>query len=134
MNQSLQKVKKEIHPEKEFITSSYRWFTYSADVTGLQLIGLEDLSTGTIATTTVANPMKRTAAHKAWAGARHSRAAGMPWDILHEMGEKGVNPDQKLEEMFRGYGHASVGDMARLTVDFGKIPMHCVWLFFTRGL
>jgi len=133
MNQSPQKTKKEIHPEKELVTGTYRWFTYSADVTGLQLIGLEDLSTGTVATTTVANPMKRTAAHKAWAGARQSRAAGMPWDILHEMGEKGVDPDQKLEEMFRGYGHASVGDMARLTVDLGKIPMHLCLALFNEG-
>ena|SRR5207245_5997139 len=124
MNQPLQKAKTAIHPEQEYIVGSYRWFTYPADVTGLRLICLEDLTTGTVTTTTVANPAKRTAAHKAWAGARQSRAAGMPWEILHEMGEKGVDPDQKLEEMFRGYGHASVGDMARLTVDFGKIPMH----------
>src|SRR5947199_2391970 len=133
MNQSHQKAKTEIQPEKDFITGSNRWFTYSADVTGLRLICLEDLITGTITTTTIANPTKRTAAHKAWAGARQSRAAGMPWEILHEMGEKGIDPDQKLEEMFRGYGHASVGDMARLTVDFGKIPMHLCLALFHEG-
>src|SRR5436305_5908449 len=133
MNEFHQKAKTEIQPEKEFIDGSYRWFTYSASVTGLRLICLEDLTTGTIATTTVANPTKRTAAHKAWAGARQSRAAGMPWEILHEIGEKGVDPDQKLEEMFRGYGHASVGDMARLTVDFGKIPMHLCLALFHEG-
>ncbi len=133
MNQSLQKAKTEIHPENEYIVGSYRWFTYSADLTGLRLICIEDLTTGTVTTTTIANPTKRTAAHKAWAGARQSRAAGMPWEILHEMGEKGVDPDQKLEEMFRGYGHASVGDMARLTVDFGKIPMHLCLALFHEG-
>ena len=133
MNQSLQKAKTEIQPEKEYIVGSYRWFTYPADLTGLRLICIEDLTTGTIITTTIANPTKRTAAHKAWAGARQSRAAGMPWEILHEMGEKGVDPDQKLEEMFRGYGHASVGDMARLTVDFGKIPMHLCLALFHEG-
>jgi len=133
MNQSLQKAKTEIHPDQEYIVGSYRWFTYPADLTGLRLICLEDLTTGTITTTTIANPTKRTAAHKAWAGARQSRAAGMPWEILHEMGEKGVDPDQKLEEMFRGYGHASVGDMARLTVDFGKIPMHLCLALFHEG-
>jgi hypothetical protein len=57
----------------------------------------------------------------------------MPWNILYEMGERGVNPDQKLEEMFRGYGHASVGDMARLTVDMGKIPMHLCLALFNEG-
>jgi hypothetical protein len=133
MNQSLQKAKTDIHPENEYIVGPYRWFTYSADVTGLRLVCLEDLNTGTIVSTTVANPAKRTAAHKAWAGARQSRAAGMPWEILHEMGEKGVDPDQKLEEMFRGYGHASVGDMARLTVDFGQIPMHLCLALFHEG-
>ena len=133
MNQSHQKAKTEIQPEKDFITGSNRWFTYSADVTGLRLICLEDLTTGTITTTTIANPTKRTASHKAWAGARQSRAAGMPWEILYEMGEKGVDPDQKLEEMFRGYGHASVGDMARLAVDLGKIPMHLCLALFNEG-
>jgi hypothetical protein len=133
MNQPHQKARTEIHPEQEFIIGSYRWFTYSADVTGLRLVCLEDLTTGTVTTTAVANPAKRTAAHKAWAGARQSRAAGMPWEILHEMGEKGVDPDQKLEEMFRGYGHASVGDMARLAVDFGKVPMHLCLALFHEG-
>src|SRR3989442_5866845 len=133
MNQSLQKAKTEIHPENEYIVGSYRWFTYSADLTGLRLICIEDLTTGTVTTTTIANPTKRTAAHKAWAGARQSRAAGMPWEILHEMGEKGVDPDQNLEESFRGYGHASVCDMARLAVDLGKIPMHLCLALFHEG-
>ncbi|HYA98588.1 MAG TPA: hypothetical protein VED37_00060 [Ktedonobacteraceae bacterium] len=133
MNQSLHKAKTDIQPEREYIVDSYRWFTYPADLTGLRLICIEDLSTDTITTTTISNPTKRTAAHKAWAGARQSRAKGMPWDIMHEMGEKGVDPDQKLEEMFRGYGHASVGDMARLTVDFGKIPMHLCLALFHEG-
>ena len=133
MNQSHQEAKTTIQPEKEYTTGPYRWFTYSAEVTGLQLICLEDQNTGTIATTTIANPQQRTAAHKAWAGARQSRASGMPWEILHEMGEKGVNPDQKLEEMFHGYGHASVGDMARLTVDMGKVPMHLCLALFNAG-
>src|SRR5215467_4964843 len=133
MNQPQQKAASEIRLEKEVVTGSYRWFTYAADVTGLRLICLEDLATGAIATTSTANPQKRTAAHKAWAGARQSRAPGMPWEILHEMGEKGVNPDQKLEEMFHGYGHASVGDMARLAVDMGKVPMHLCLALFQEG-
>ena len=122
-----------MQPEKDFIADSYHWFTYSPDVTGLQLICLEDTTTGTVTTTTVANAKTRTAAHRAWAGARQSRAAGMPWEILHAMGEKGVDPDQKLEEMFRAYGHASVGDMARLAVDMGRIPMHLCLALFNEG-
>ncbi|HLJ33663.1 MAG TPA: hypothetical protein VKU38_08435 [Ktedonobacteraceae bacterium] len=133
MNSSQLKAETEMQPEKDFIADSYRWFTYSADVTGLRLICLEDITTGTVTTTTVANSHTRTASHRAWAGARQSRAAGMPWEILHAMGEKGVDPDQKLEEMFRTYGHASVGDMARLAVDMGKIPMHLCLALFNEG-
>ena len=130
MKQPNQTAITDIPLEKELVRGSYRWFTYAPDVTGLRLICLEDSTTGAVVTTTVANPRQRTAAHRAWAGARQSRAAGLPWQILHEMGKKGVDPDQKLEEMFRGYGHASVGDMARLTVDMGRIPMHfCLALF-----
>ena len=81
--------------EKEYISGPYRWFTYAPDVTGLRLICLEDLETGTVVTTTVANPERRTASHKAWAGARQSRAAGMPWDILSENGAKGCGPGSK---------------------------------------
>jgi len=119
--------------EQELIIGSYRWFTYAPEVTGLRLICLEDLDTGTVVTTTVADRQLRTAAHRAWAGARQSRSAGMPWEILCQMGEKGIDPDQKLEEMFRGYGHASVGDMARLSVDMGRIPMHLCLSLFQEG-
>jgi hypothetical protein len=134
MEHSQQKLQTDIPVEQELIAGSYRWFTYAPEVTGLRLICLEDCETGTIVTTTVANPERRVASHKAWAGARQSRAAGMPWKILHEMGEKGVDPDQKLEEMFRSYGHASVGDMARLMVDLGKIPMHLCLALFNEGV
>src|SRR5260370_2230377 len=103
MNQPHQQAASEIHLEKEVVTGSYRWFTYAADVTGLRLICLEDLATGTIATTSTANPEKRTAAHKAWAGARQSRAPGMPCDLFHQMAQKATNPDHKLAKMFPGY-------------------------------
>jgi hypothetical protein len=133
MNTSHQPEKISIQPAQELITGQYRWFTYTAEATGLPLVCLQDLTTGTVLTTTLANPQRRTAAHRAWAGARQSRAAGLPWEILHEMGEKGVDPDQKLEEMFRGYGHASVGDMARLAVDMGRVPMHFCLALFNEG-
>src|SRR5205807_1256096 len=124
---------RDIPIEQELIVGSYRWFTYAPEVTGLRLICLEDLDTGTVVTTTVADRRLRTAAHRAWAGARQSRSAGMPWEILCQMGEKGIDPDQKLEETFRGYGHASVGDMARLAVDMGRIPMHLCLSLFQEG-
>lgn len=127
------KISQDVPLEQEYVTGHSRWFTYAPAVTGLRLICLEDLHTKTVVTTTVANSEKRTAAHRAWAGARQSRAAGTPWKIMHEMGEKGVDPDQKIEEMFRSYGHASVGDMARLAVDMGSIPMHFNLALFSQG-
>ncbi len=133
MKQSQEIEKVNIPIEQELFIDSYRWFTYAPEVTGLRLICLEDLDTGTIVTTTVAHPKLRTAAHRAWAGARQSRAAGMPWEILCQMGEKGIDPDQKLEETFRGYGHASVGDMARLAVDIARLPMHLCFSLFYEG-
>lgn len=133
MKQTQLRENSDIPIEQEFSIDAYRWFTYAPEVTGLRLICLEDLTTGTIVTTTVAHHKLRTAAHRAWAGARQSRSAGMPWEILSQMGEKGIDPDQKLEEMFRGYGHASVGDMARLSVDMGRVPMHLCFSLFQEG-
>src|SRR5258708_36637235 len=96
MNQPQQKTKAVIHPQKEIISGSYRWFTYPADVTGLQLICLEDLTTGTVATTTIANPQKLTPAHRAWPVARQSRSAARQVEILDEITEKGVDPERIL--------------------------------------
>ncbi|MDD2823456.1 MAG: hypothetical protein PHQ59_05250 [Candidatus Daviesbacteria bacterium] len=117
-------------PEKELEKDDFKWFVYSEKDTGLRLVCLEDKITGVVITTTIANSKNRTAAHRAWAGARHSRAPGAPWEIMYEMGEKGVDPDQKLDEMFRNYGHKSVGDMAHLEISTHNTPMHlCLALF-----
>lgn len=125
----------ELRPERELLTSDgeYRWFVYGAKDLGMPLVCLEDCRTGIVVSTPIANPNIRVAAHKAWAGARQSRAAGTPWEIRHEMGMKGVDPDVKLEEMFKGYGHASVGDMARIQVEFARTPMHAPLAFFNLG-
>lgn len=125
----------ELRPERECLTpdGEYRWFIYSAKDLGMTLVCLEDCKTGIVVSTPIANPNIRVAAHKAWAGARQSRAAGTPWEIRHEMGMKGVDPDAKLEETFQGYGHRSVGDMARIQVDFARVPMHLPFVFFNLG-
>ncbi|QQG43151.1 MAG: FAD-dependent thymidylate synthase [Candidatus Daviesbacteria bacterium] len=121
-------------PDKEFTTEdNCRWFSYSPEQTGLMMVGMEDLATGVVVTSPLANPQKRTAAHKAWGGARQSRAPGTPWEIYHEMGEKGIDPDQRLDEMFEHYGHRSVGDMARVQVDHHVTPMHLAFAMFQEG-
>lgn len=124
-----------LKPEIERVSEDgYLWSVYPQELTGLRMICLEDPTTGIVVTTTVANPDVRTAAHRAWAGARHSRASGDHWEIAHEMGQKGVDPDQKLDEMFSNYGHASVGDMARIEVDIVKNPMHFCLALFNEGV
>lgn len=123
--------KQELVPAKQLRTEDgYVWSIYSKEQTGLQINCLEDPETGIVVTTPTATNETRLASHKAWGGARQSRAPGDPWVIYHEMGQKGVNPDEKLEEMFRTYGHASVGDMARFPIDIAGLPSHaCMALF-----
>ena len=91
--------------------------------TGLRTLTLEDRSNGFLLATTHPNPKRRTAAHRAWAGARHSRAPGDTVQIMHEMGERGVDPDQRLEDTFKGYGHQSPANLAKLDVHFNHVPM-----------
>ena len=102
----------------------YLWFVYGEDQTGLTLACLHSFETGVTLTSPIANRKNRTSAHKAWGGARQSRAAGPPWEIYSEMGEEGVDPDKKAGGVFRNYGHKSVGDMARMMIDMHDVPMH----------
>jgi len=111
----------------------YDYLFWGPDKTGLALMGVADERTGIWLATPLANPAKRSAAHLAWAGARHSRAPGTTERIMAEMGEKGVNPDAKLDEMFRTYGHTSVGDMAHTNVHFNNVPMHVPMFIFNYG-
>lgn len=100
------------------------WNFYNEEQLGLSAVTYYKKDTGVTLAEVLSNPKKRVAAHVAWSGARHSRAPGDTIEILVEMGEKGVDPDEKLETTFRGYGHASVADMARLSVQFNNVPMH----------
>ncbi|MFH1917203.1 MAG: hypothetical protein ABIJ21_08140 [Nanoarchaeota archaeon] len=111
----------------------YRWEAYSEEDTGLRAIALLDRRTGLELVSIIPNPKKRVAAHRAWAGARHSRSPGTTIDILVEMGEKGIDPDKKLEDTFKNYGHASVADMARFDVHFNNCPMHLPLTIFNYG-
>jgi len=111
---------------------SYRWERFAPSDTGILAIRLTDLGTQTALTVTPEETTRR-AAHQAWAGARQSRAPGTTIEILAEMGVRGIDPDAKLEETFRNYGHASVADMARLSVHFHNVPGHLPLLLFHLG-
>ncbi len=100
------------------------WNFYGEDKLGLSVVTYQKTDTGVTLAEVLSNPKKRVAAHIAWSGARQSRAPGDTIEILVEMGEKGVDPDEKLDNTFKNYGHASVADMARFAVQFNNVPMH----------
>jgi thymidylate synthase ThyX len=113
-----------VHPDVVFSDETGTWERYNPETVGITAITYNSKDTGATLATLHGNPNQRVASHIAWAGARHSRAPGDTIEILLEMGEKGVDPDQKLEDTFKGYGHASVADMARIAVQFNNVPMH----------
>lgn len=121
----------ELKPSKELTLGSEHWFLFSPEQTGITLVGMEDLNTGVVLSTTLTNPGIRSASLKAWAGARHSRSSDHPWEIMHEIVEKNVDADKKMGGMFLNYGHASVADMASLQVDFTNVPMHLCFEMFS---
>lgn len=59
----------------------------------------------------------------AYLGARYSRSADSVIDIASEIINSGTNACERLEKIFAGYGHKSVGDMADLFVCVENIPM-----------
>jgi thymidylate synthase ThyX len=59
----------------------------------------------------------------AYLGARYSRSADSIVDIAKEVTEKGTDSSARLEAIFHGYGHRSVGDMADLFLCIENIPM-----------
>ncbi len=123
-----------VKPAKTVSTQDgYIWTVYDPKDTSIQIVGLESRSTGLQTFTPLVNPSKRGASVKGWLAARQSRAGGSTPDIAFQMQEKGVDPDQKLEETFRGYGHGSVADGARLDVSFFQSPLHLPLVVFNLG-
>ncbi len=73
--------------------------------------------------TLLQNPGIRQPAINAYLGARYSRSADSISDIAQEIIKSGTDAAQRLETIFVGYGHKSVGDMADLFVCIENIPM-----------
>lgn len=72
----------------------------------------------------------RSAAVNAYLGARYSRSEKSIWEIAEEILEKEINPVERLESIFAGYGHKSVGDMADIFVCMENIPIFFYEKFF----
>lgn len=66
----------------------------------------------------------------AYLGARYSRSSDSIVDIATEIIENNTDPSQRLEQIFQGYGHKSVGDMADLFVCIENIPMYTAMKIF----
>ncbi len=73
--------------------------------------------------TLLQNPGKKQPAINAYLGARYSRSADSIDYIANEIIKAGTDAAKRLETIFVGYGHKSVGDMAQLFVCLENIPM-----------
>lgn len=74
--------------------------------------------------TLVQNTGKRMPGITAYTFARLSRSPDPLCDILGQVMKPGIDPLERLNQIFHGYGHSSVGDMANLAVFFHRIPVY----------
>lgn len=66
----------------------------------------------------------------AYLGARYSRSSDSVIDIASEIIKNNTDAAQRLEAIFHGYGHKSVGDMAQLFVCIENVPMFTAMKIF----
>jgi len=98
----------------------------------MYLVSVHDSRTGFTLRSAIPDHGKQTASLMAFAGARFSRSDKSTEDIFHEILEAGSNAQEKLANIFRNYGHASVADMANLFVYIENVPKHYEARFFNE--
>ncbi len=98
--------------------------------TELTLVSLKDTRTGFSVRTALPNNGVQTASIMAFAGARYSRSDLSAEGLLKEIKESGNNANEKLANIFKNYGHASVADMAMLFAYIEDIPQIYAFKFF----
>ena len=69
----------------------------------------------------------------AFLGARYSRSADSVVDIAREIMNQGTDASKRLETIFYGYGHKSVGDMADLFLCLENVPMITAMRLFNHN-
>ena len=89
----------------------------------LHIAGIKDESTDFSVCTILQNPSEKRAAITAYLGARYSRSADAMIDIAREIKAAGTDAAARLEKIFHGYGHKSVGDMAQVFVCIENVPI-----------
>jgi thymidylate synthase ThyX len=72
--------------------------------------------------TLMQNTKQKQPSINAYLGARYSRSSDSITDIAEEIMRKGTDASKKLETIFQGYGHKSVGDMAQVFVCMERLP------------
>lgn len=82
---------------------------------------LTDTETGMAVRTMLPDPSRETASVQAYIGARFSRSDKSLVALAEETKVKGKAPE-RLEKIFEGYRHRSVGDQARIMVTLEGIP------------
>ena len=83
----------------------------------------EDIENGIGVLTLLQNVNQKQPSINAYLGARYSRSADSVKTIAQEIMQKGIDASSRLESIFSGYGHKSVGDMAELFVCIENVPM-----------
>lgn len=80
--------------------------------------------------TLLQNPNQKQPSINAYLGARYSRSADSILDIAAEIMKNNTDASERLEKIFTGYGHKSVGDMADLFVCIENIPLYSAMRIF----
>jgi thymidylate synthase ThyX len=80
--------------------------------------------------TLLQNPSQKQPSINAYLGARYSRSSDSITDITKEILKSNTDAAERLEKIFHGYGHKSVGDMADLFVCIENIPMFTAFKIF----
>lgn len=80
--------------------------------------------------TLLQNPSQKQPSINAYLGARYSRSSDSILDIAKEIIDSNTDAADRLEKIFHGYGHKSVGDMADLFVCVENIPMFTAMKIF----
>ena len=83
----------------------------------------EDSSTALKVNTLLQNIKQKQPAINAFLGARYSRSIDSITEIAKEVYTSGKDASKRLESIFFGYGHKSVGDMAELFLTLENVPM-----------
>lgn len=120
--------------EQASLPEKYEAWVSDEEKTGIRLFGLKDKESEVTTYFSEFNKDVDVHAVVAWAGAKTSRSEDNYEDIFAQIHKAAMagrkTAGAKLSEVFVGYGHASVADMAPTMIFINDIPMHeAFWMF-----